>query len=130
MEKQQENAVCLANWLSQQPKVKKVYYTGLTTHPDYEISKKQARGFGAMISFEVDSERTAIKLLERVKLALYAESLGGVETLITYPMLQTHADIPQNEREAKGINDRLLRLSVGIEDIEDICEDLSQALAD
>jgi cystathionine beta-lyase/cystathionine gamma-synthase len=130
MEKQQENAACLANWISLQPKVKKVYYTGLTTHPDYEISKKQARGFGAMISFEVDSEKTAVKLLERVKLALYAESLGGVETLITYPMLQTHADIPQNEREAKGINDRLLRLSVGIENIEDIIEDLSQALAD
>jgi cystathionine gamma-synthase len=130
MEKQQENAMKLANWLVTQPKVKKVYYTGLTDHPDYELSKKQANGFGAMISFEVDQEHTAITLLEKVNLILYAESLGGVETLITYPMLQTHADIPKDEREAKGINDRFLRLSVGIENIDDIIEDLAQAMAD
>ncbi len=130
MERQQENAVKLAEWLTLQPKVKRVYYPGLSTHPDIEISRRQARGFGAMISFEVDSETTAVKLLERVKLLLYAESLGGVESLITYPMLQTHADVPESEREAKGINGRLLRLSVGIEDPEDLMEDLARAFGE
>jgi cystathionine gamma-synthase len=89
---------------------------------------KQSKGFGAMISFEVENEQTAVKILERVKIAMYAESLGGVETLITYPMLQTHADVPKNEREAKGINERLLRLSVGLENIDDIIDDFTQAL--
>ncbi len=130
MERQQENAVRLAEWLMVQPKVKQVYYPGLSSHPDIEISRRQTRGFGAMISFEVDSEQTAVKLLERVKLLLYAESLGGVESLITYPMLQTHADIPVAEREAKGINGRLLRLSVGIEDLEDLKEDLARAFGE
>jgi cystathionine beta-lyase/cystathionine gamma-synthase len=130
MEKQQENAIRLAGWLAEHPKIKKVFYTGLKSHPDYELSKKQARGFGAMISIEVDEESTAVRLLEKVNLLLYAESLGGVETLITYPMLQTHADIPKEEREAKGINDRLLRISVGIESAEDIISDLEQALRD
>lgn len=129
MEKQQENALKLAEWLRSQSKVKKVYYVGLPDHPDYQISLKQARGFGAMISFEVDSEQTAVQLLEHVSLVLYAESLGGVETLITYPMLQTHADVPKEERDAKGINGRLLRISVGLEQIDDIITDLKQALA-
>ncbi|MBM7684719.1 trans-sulfuration enzyme family protein [Defluviitalea raffinosedens] len=128
MEKQQENAIALANWLCKHPKVQDVYYVGLPTHPDYEISRRQARGFGAMISFKVDSEQTARQILSRVKLILYAESLGGVETLITYPMLQTHADVPQEEREAKGIDERLLRLSVGIEKIDELILDLEQAL--
>ena len=128
MEKQQENAILLANWLSKHPKVQSVYYVGLPTHPGYEISKKQARGFGSMISFKVDTEETAVQLLSKVKLVLYAESLGGVETLITYPMLQTHADVPKEEREAKGIDERLLRISVGIENINDLIVDLGQAL--
>ncbi|WP_312643420.1 PLP-dependent aspartate aminotransferase family protein [Hydrogenoanaerobacterium sp.] len=128
MERQQENALKIANWLCRQPKVKAVHYVGLPSHPGYEISRRQARGFGSMISFETDSEQTARQLLERVKLILFAESLGGVETLITYPMLQTHADVPQAEREAKGINERLLRLSVGIEGADDIITDLEQAL--
>lgn len=130
MEKQQANALEVAKWLSAHPKVEFVYYVGLPTHPDYEISKKQGTGFGAMISFKVDSEKTAKQLLERVALIFYAESLGGVESLITYPMLQTHADISQEQREAKGIDERLLRLSVGIEDIGDIIADLTQALRD
>jgi cystathionine gamma-synthase len=129
MEKQQENALKLANWLCSHPKIKKVYYVGLPTHPDYAVSLKQTTGFGAMISFEVDKEETAKKLLENVKLVLFAESLGGVETLITYPMLQTHADVPQDEREAKGINERLLRLSVGLEFIDNIIDDIKQALS-
>lgn len=127
MEKQQENAGRLARWLCTQLKVKKVYYVGLPSHPDYEVSKRQAAGFGAMISFEVDSEQTARQLLERVSLIKFAESLGGVETLITYPMLQTHADVPKEEREAKGINERLLRLSVGLECADDLIADLRQA---
>ncbi|NLU53126.1 MAG: PLP-dependent transferase [Clostridiaceae bacterium] len=128
MDKQQVNAMRIANWLLTHPKVKAVYYAGLPTHPGYEISKKQARGFGAMISFKVDNEITARRLLENVQVVLYAESLGGVETLITYPMLQTHADIPQEEREKKGIDERLLRLSVGIENVEDIIADLDRSL--
>lgn len=128
VEKQQENAMKLAQWLCGHPKVKKVYYVGLPTHCDYEVSCRQARGFGAMISFETDSEETACKLLANVKLILFAESLGGVETLITYPMMQTHADLPKEERDAKGINERLLRISVGLEHIDDLIADLGQAL--
>jgi cystathionine beta-lyase/cystathionine gamma-synthase len=129
MEKQQANAIEIAKWLAEQAKVKTVHYIGLPDHPGYEISLKQGRGFGSMISFEVDSEQTARQILERVGLILYAESLGGVETLITYPMLQTHADIPEAERAAKGINETLLRLSVGIEDAGDIIEDLRNAMS-
>lgn len=128
MEKQQENAQAIARWLCTRKKINKVYYVGLPGHPDYEISKRQATGFGAMISFETDTEQTAQKLLSRVSLIQYAESLGGVETLITYPMLQTHADVPKEEREAKGINERLLRLSVGLESADDLIADLARAL--
>jgi len=129
MDKQQENAMKLANWLCAQPKIKSVYYVGLPSHPDYAVTLKQTSGFGSMISFEVDTEETAKQLLENVKLVLFAESLGGVETLITYPMLQTHADVPKSEREAKGINECLLRLSVGLEFIDNIIDDFKQALA-
>ncbi|ADL53153.1 trans-sulfuration enzyme family protein [Clostridium cellulovorans] len=129
MEKQQENAKIIADWLCRQPKVKKVYYIGLPEHPGYEISKNQSRGFGSMISFEVENEETAKQLLEKVNLILYAESLGGVETLITYPMLQTHSDVPKEERESKGINECFLRLSVGIESADDLIKDLEQALS-
>jgi len=128
MEKHEKNARKIADWLCAHKKVKKVYYPGLSDHPDLEVSKKQSSGFGGMISFETDSEKTAVKVLEKVKLILFAESLGGVETLVTYPLTQTHADIPKEKREHNGINERLLRLSVGIEDAEDIIEDLKQAL--
>lgn len=128
MERQQENAEKLARWLCGHPKVAKVYYVGLPDHPDYEVTKKQTRGSGAMISFETDCGETATRLLERVRLVLFAESLGGTETLVTYPMLQTHADVPKEEREANGINERLLRVSVGLEAIDDIIADFSQAL--
>lgn len=130
MERQEKNALKIAEWLSSQSKVKKVNYVGLPTHPDYEISKRQATGFGAMISFEVDCDETAKSLLERVEVIQYAESLGGVESLITYPVLQTHADIPEEEREARGINSRLLRFSVGLEDLDDLICDLKSALGD
>jgi cystathionine beta-lyase/cystathionine gamma-synthase len=128
MEKHEKNAQCLANWLLGHKKIKKVYYVGLETHPGINISKKQSQGFGGMISFETDSEATAVQVLERVRLIRFAESLGGVESLITYPLTQTHADVPKEKREKNGINERLLRLSVGIEDAEDIIADLQQAL--
>ncbi|MDR2300555.1 MAG: PLP-dependent aspartate aminotransferase family protein [Deltaproteobacteria bacterium] len=126
MYKSQRNALAIAQWLSSQPKVTKVLYPGLPAHPGYDLP--QATGHGAMISFEVDSPETATMALERVSTILYAESLGGVETLITYPLLQTHADLSEDIRNALGITDRLLRLSVGVEDQEDLINDLSQAL--
>ena len=129
MEKSQQNAAIIAAWLKQHPKVKKVYYAGLDDHPDFEISKKQGSGFGAMISFSVDSAQMAHKVLSRTKVILFAESLGGVETLITYPVTQTHSYIPEAMRIARGIDDTLLRLSVGIENVEDLIEDLEQALS-
>lgn len=128
MEKAQENAIIIAEWLQKQPKVTAVYYVGLPDNPAFEISKRQARGFGAMISFRVDSTETAQHILNKTELILYAESLGGVETLITYPVTQTHADVPETEREARGINGKLLRLSVGIEAVEDIINDLKKAI--
>lgn len=127
MDRQQDSAMKIAQWLQGHKKVKAVHYIGLPSHPDYEVSKRQGTGFGSMISFETDSEETAVRVLSKVSLIQYAESLGGVETLITYPMLQTHADIPKEEREAKGINERLLRLSVGLESPEDSIRDLEQA---
>ncbi|MDD3174754.1 MAG: PLP-dependent aspartate aminotransferase family protein, partial [Herbinix sp.] len=130
MEYQQKNALIIAQWLEKHKKVKTVYYIGLPSHPGYEINRKQATGSGSMISFHVDMEQTAVNILNKVKLIQYAESLGGVESLITYPMLQTHADIPEGEREAKGINRTLLRLSVGIEHIDDLLQDLEQSLID
>jgi cystathionine gamma-synthase len=105
-----------------------VHYVGLPDHPGYEISRKQASGFGAMVSFEVDSEESAKGVLEGVKLIRFAESLGGVESLITYPYLQTHADIPEETRRAKGIGTTLLRLSVGLESANDLITDLDFAL--
>jgi cystathionine beta-lyase/cystathionine gamma-synthase len=128
MERHEQNARIIADWLCAHRRVKKVFYPGLDSHPNIEITKKQSAGFGGMISFETDSEETAVKVLEKVKLILFAESLGGVETLVTYPLTQTHADIPLEIRDRNGINARLLRLSVGIEDAQDIIEDLKQAL--
>ncbi|MDR3204349.1 MAG: PLP-dependent aspartate aminotransferase family protein [Deltaproteobacteria bacterium] len=129
IEKSQANALAVAEFLTRHHRVNKVYYPGLLDHPGREISLSQSTGFGAMLSFEVESEELAKAVLERVSMILYAESLGGVETLITYPILQTHADLPERVREALGINSRLLRLSAGVEASEDIIEDLSQALS-
>jgi len=128
MDRHNKTALIAAKRLTDQKKVKKVFYTGLQDHPDYEVSCRQASGFGGMISFYVDSEKTAKSILENVKMIKYAESLGGTESLITYPILQTHADLPQNEREARGINNCLLRLSVGLEAPDDIIADLIQAM--
>jgi len=128
MERQQETAQKIVHWLLEQNAVKKVYYPGLKDHPDYEVSCRQTSGFGGMISFSVRDRQTAEQILESVKVIKYAESLGGVETLITYPMLQTHADLPESERKERGIDERLLRLSVGLEASDDLIADLKQAV--
>ena len=120
MERQQENAKRLAEWLRNNPKVTKVYYPGFEDSPGHEVIKSQARGFGSMITFEVDSVETALSILENVRLIHFAESLGGVETLITYPVTQTHADVPEEIRLQNGITDRILRLSVGVESANDL----------
>ncbi|MDY5577498.1 MAG: PLP-dependent aspartate aminotransferase family protein [Lachnospiraceae bacterium] len=125
MEKAQENAFQLANWLKEQKPVKKVIYPGLPEHPGYEVMKKQSRGFGAMITFETESRDFALAILEKVRMIKFAESLGGVETLITYPFAQTHADVPQEIREKNGITESVLRLSVGIERAEDLIGELA-----
>lgn len=126
MERSQENAITIANWLKKQSIVKKVYYPGLPEHPGYETIKKQARGFGSMITFDVDTEEHALQILERVRMIKFAESLGGVETLITYPTTQTHADVPEDVRLKSGITPCTLRLSTGIEDTEDLIGELSE----
>lgn len=129
MEKAQKNAVEIAEWLKEQPLVTKVIYPGLKEHPGHEIMKKQARGFGAMLTFQLESRECALEILERVKMIKYAESLGGVETLITYPVTQTHADVPKEIREQNGITESTLRLSVGIEDIRDLLDELARVFA-
>jgi len=129
LDRQQENALKIARWLAAHPKVKKVYYPGLESHPGHAILKKRARGFGAMIAFEVSEHALVEQLLMNTRLISFAESLGGVETLITFPEVQTHADIEPDIRQRLGINDVLLRLSVGIEDADDLINDLAQAFA-
>lgn len=129
MEKHQENALAIAQWLKCQLKVNRVLYPGLPEHPGYVENCLQASGFGGMISFSVDTPETARQILEGVKVIQFAESLGGTESLITYPIRQTHADLPPEECKEKGITDCLLRLSVGIEDKKDLIADLGQAFA-
>lgn len=127
MDRAQENARKLAEWLLTQENVTKVLYPGLSNHPGYEIMKKQARGFGAMLTFDVKDKETAEKLLNHVKLIQFAESLGGTETLLTYPLTQTHADVPKDVLAQNGITEATLRMSVGIENIDDLIRDLEQA---
>jgi cystathionine gamma-synthase len=130
MGRQQETAMKIAHWLLEQNAVKKVHYPGLKEHPDYDVSCRQASGFGGMLSFSVRDGQTAAHILESVKIIKYAESLGGVESLITYPMLQTHADLSESERNVRGIDECLLRLSAGLESAEDLIADLEQAIGD
>lgn len=127
MKKSEQNALRIASWLREHPRVDQVFFTGFTDHPHYALSCSQARGFGGMISFYVKDPGDVPILLKRVSLILFAESLGGVESLITYPLVQTHRAIPEAMRKATGINDRLLRLSVGIEDGDDLIADLADA---
>lgn len=125
MEQAQKNAIKIAHWLERQKQVVKVYYPGLPEHPGYEIMKRQARGFGSMLTFQMDTKEHALAILEKVQMIKFAESLGGVETLITYPTTQTHADVPEEVRLENGITPCTLRLSVGIEDAGDLLEELS-----
>ena len=129
MERHNTNGMVVAKFLASHPKVKRVIYPGLESHPQHELAKRQQRGFGAMISFDLGSLDAARKLLNHVKLCSLAESLGGVETLISHPALMTHASIPPEVRQQIGITDGLVRISVGIEDVEDLVFDLEQALA-
>ena len=129
LRQQERNALRIAEALKENPHVTDVFYVGDPEHPDYEMSQRQTTGFGAMISFKTDTHERALAVLERTQLILFAESLGGTESLVTYPLVQTHGSIPPEMREELGIDDRLLRLSVGIEDIDDLLADLERALA-
>jgi len=128
MERHNANGLALAEFLSAHPKVKKVYYPGLPAHPQYELARRQMHGFGGMLAFDLGSLEAARRVLNGVRLQSLAESLGGVETLISHPATMTHASVPPDRRAALGITDGLVRISAGIEDIEDLEEDLSQAL--
>jgi cystathionine gamma-synthase len=129
LDRQQQNAMQIARWLEKNPQVSRVFYPGLEDHPGHELMKLQGSGFGAMVAFEVTSPELVEKLLLKTEVISFAESLGGVETLITFPAVQTHADIEPEKRELLGINNRLLRLSVGIEDAADLIADLERAFA-
>ena len=129
MERHNSNGMAVAKFLEAHRKVKRVIYPGLASHAQYEIAKRQQRGFGAMITFDLGSLDAARKLLNHVRLCSLAESLGGVETLISHPALMTHSSIPPELRQEIGITDGLVRLSVGIEDVEDVIADLDAALA-
>jgi cystathionine gamma-synthase len=126
MERAESNAMKIAQWLKNQKSVTEVIYPGLSEHSGYEIMKKQARGFGAMLTFKMTSKELTLAVLEKFRMIRFAESLGGVETLITYPVTQTHADVPEEIREKNGITDSTLRISVGIEDIEDLLAELDR----
>jgi len=128
MEAHDRNGRVVANFLAEHPKVQKLYYPGLVSHPQHELAKRQQSGFGGMVSFETGSLENAKKVLENVKLCTLGESLGGVESLISHPATMTHASVPEETRNKLGITEGLVRVSVGIEDVEDIIEDLDQAL--
>jgi len=127
MKRHEENGVAMAGYLANQAKVKKVYYPGLPDHPQHDLAKRQMAGFGSMISFELGSRDNAKKFLDRVRLCSLAESLGGVETLISHPESMTHGSVPPEMRNRLGITPGLVRISVGIEDIEDLIADLENA---
>jgi cystathionine gamma-lyase/cystathionine beta-lyase/cystathionine gamma-lyase/homocysteine desulfhydrase len=128
MEAHDRNGRQVAAFLQEHPKVEKVYYPGLTSHPQHEIAKKQQTGFGGMVSFETGSLENAARVLDNVRLCTLGESLGGVESLISHPATMTHAAVPEETRAKLGITDGLVRISVGIEDVEDIIADLDAAL--
>jgi cystathionine gamma-lyase / homocysteine desulfhydrase len=128
MEEHEANTKVIVEFLQGHPSVKNVYYPGIETHPNHEIAKKQTRGFGGMVSFDVGSEEKAAELLSKVKYFTLAESLGAVESLISVPAKMTHASIPKERREELGITDGLVRISVGLEDAEDLIDDLKEAL--
>ena len=130
MQRHCENAMKVAHYLQQHPKISQVYYPGLESHIGHELAKKQMRGFGGMLSFELkgDSMPEAVRVMESFEVFSLGESLGGVESLCTHPASMTHASIPKDERQRNGLKDTLIRLSVGIEDVEDLIQDLEQAI--
>jgi cystathionine beta-lyase/cystathionine gamma-synthase len=128
MARHESNGRTIATFLAQHPKVRKVYYPGLPDHPGHELQKRQAYGFGSMIAFETGSYENAKRVLDRVEVMSLAESLGGVETLISHPASMTHASVPAADRAKLGLTDGLVRISVGIEDVEDLLADLGKAL--
>ena len=130
MQRHCENGEKIAYWLRKNSKVKRVYWCGFNDHPGFAVASKQMRGFGGMISFELkdDSEAETKRVLSATHLFSLAESLGGVESLISHPASMTHASIPREERIKNGLNDSLIRLSVGIEDVSDLIEDLDNAI--
>lgn len=125
-----ENAARVASWLEAHSKVGRVYYPGLKSHPEHELATRQMRGYGGMVSFELaaDTEEAAMQVMERMRLITVGESLGGVESLCAYPPKMSHASYPVEERRKMGIHNSLIRLSIGVEDIDDIIEDLEQAI--
>jgi cystathionine beta-lyase/cystathionine gamma-synthase len=128
MDRACQNAMEVATFLSKQKKVKKVHYPGLPSHPQHKLARKQMRGFGGMISFDLGTLENVKRFLKNVRLCALAESLGGVETLISHPATMTHASVPKAERQRIGVTDGLVRISVGIEDVADILDDLKKAL--
>jgi cystathionine beta-lyase/cystathionine gamma-synthase len=129
MKQHEENGMAMADYLSRQRKVQKLYYPGLANHPQHDLAKRQMNGFGAMISFDLGSYDNAKKFLDRVRLCSLGESLGGVETLISHPVSMTHGSVPQADRDRLGITPGLVRISVGIEDIDDLIADVEDAFA-
>ncbi len=130
MERHERNAKKIAEYLENHPKVEKVYYPGLPSHPQYELAKKQMKGFGGMLSFEIKgSLKSAKKFVESLEIFALAESLGGVESLIELPYLMTHASLTEEERRKTGIKENLIRVSVGIEDVNDLIEDMERAFS-
>jgi len=129
VERQSHNGMEIATALQRNKAVKRVFYPGLESHPNRSVAARQMRMFGGMVSFEVADERTAFRTLERLKIFALAESLGAVESLAEHPARMTHASIPEEERHRAGVGDGLIRLSVGVEDVEDLIADLESALA-
>ncbi|MGB5553152.1 MAG: PLP-dependent transferase, partial [Flavobacteriaceae bacterium] len=130
MQRHCENGKAIAEYLAKHPKIEKVYWPGFRDHPNHEVAKSQMNGFGGMISFitKGSSYKDAIKIVEKLQVFTLAESLGGVESLAGHPASMTHASIPKEEREKSGVVDALIRLSIGIEDVEDLIADLEQAI--
>jgi cystathionine gamma-synthase len=128
MERSEQNALKIAKWLLAQKSVSAVYFPGIESHHGHDLHRSQSSGFGSMISFRIGNAQEAEKIINSVNLISFAESLGGVESLITYPCVQTHGDIPAEMREKIGVTDNLLRLSIGIEHIDDLIADLDQAI--
>jgi cystathionine beta-lyase/cystathionine gamma-synthase len=129
MRQHSANGLALAEFLDAHPKVQRVYYPGLPSHPQHQLARRQMCGFGGMLAFDLGSLEAARTVLNGVRLLALAESLGGVETLISHPATMTHASVPVDRRAALGITDGLVRISAGIEDVEDLKDDLAQALA-